>query len=54
MKKSLINKFISQERFNSYTSLDEYNQNLILSKNAYIPLSISKASILDKAFKGKL
>ncbi|RYA23358.1 hypothetical protein CRU96_08310 [Malaciobacter halophilus] len=45
MKKSLINKFISQERFNSYTNLDEYNQNLILSKNAYIPLSILEVTL---------
>lgn len=45
MKESLINKFISPERFNSYQDLDKYSKNLIDSKNFYISLSILEVSL---------
>ena len=45
MKKSLITKYISSERFKSYSGVDEYIENLIFSKKAYIPLSILEISL---------
>lgn len=45
MKESLINKFISNERFGSYNNIEEYNENLLFSKRAYIPLSILEVSL---------
>ena len=56
MKKciKLKNNFISVERMSRYKSLDEYFENLKLSKNYYIPLSIVEISLrnsLDKLFK---
>ncbi|MCK9338274.1 MAG: hypothetical protein M0P43_10615 [Arcobacteraceae bacterium] len=45
MKESLINKFISNERFGSYENIKEYNENLLFSKKAYIPLSILEVSL---------
>ncbi len=41
MKKSLITKYISSERFKSYKGIEEYIENLIFSKKAYIPKSIN-------------
>lgn len=45
MKESLINKFISSERFGSYNNIEEYNENLLFSKKAYVPLSILEISL---------
>ena len=45
MKKSLIKKYISSERFRSYSGIDEYLENLVFSKKAYIPLSILEISL---------
>lgn len=45
MKISLIKKYISTERFRSYSGIDEYIENLIFSKKAYIPLSILEISL---------
>jgi hypothetical protein len=45
MRESLIKQFISDERFGSYESLDEYIVNLIVSKNAYIPLSVLEVAL---------
>lgn len=45
MKKSLIKKYISTERFRSYSGIDEYLENLVFSKKAYIPLSILEISL---------
>lgn len=45
MKKSLITKYISNERFRSYDGIDEYLENLVFSKKAYIPLSILEVSL---------
>ena len=45
MKISLIKKYISSERFRSYSGIDEYLENLVFSKKAYIPLSILEISI---------
>ncbi len=41
----LINLFISKKRFNAYKNLDEYSQNLIFSKNSYIPLSVLEIAL---------
>ena len=45
MKVSLIKKYISSERFRSYSGIDEYLENLVFSKKAYIPLSILEISL---------
>jgi hypothetical protein len=45
MKKSLIDHFISHERFSAYKDLDEYRENLTFSKQSYIPLSILEVSL---------
>lgn len=45
MKQSLIEKFVSNERFSSYKDTDEYIGNLIFSKKSYIPLSILEVSL---------
>src|SRR5574344_1274151 len=45
MKTSLIKKYISRDRFKSYKNSKEYLDNLIFSKNAYIPLSILEVSL---------
>ncbi|MCT7470923.1 Abi family protein [Aliarcobacter cryaerophilus] len=45
MKISLIKKYISTERFRSYSGIDEYLENLVFSKKAYIPLSILEISL---------
>ncbi|MCT7492665.1 hypothetical protein [Aliarcobacter cryaerophilus] len=45
MKISLIKKYISSERFRSYSGIDEYLENLVFSKKAYIPLSILEISL---------
>jgi len=51
MKQSLINQFISKERFESYANLSEYNDNLIFSKKAYIPLSILEITLKNSINK---
>jgi len=45
MKDSLINQFISKERFGSYKNVDEYMENLTFSKNSYIPLSVLEIAL---------
>jgi len=45
MNSGLISKYISDNRINSYKDLPEYEENLLLSKNAYIPLSILEVSL---------
>ena len=45
MKISLIKKYIGSERFRSYDGIDEYLENLVFSKKAYIPLSILEISL---------
>ena len=45
MNSSLINKFISNQRFSSYKDFDEYSQNLQFSKNAYIPLAVLEVAL---------
>ena len=45
MEKLIINKFISSTRFDSYSSIEYYKNNLIKSKNVYIPLSILEVSL---------
>ncbi|ABB44911.1 Protein of unknown function DUF1526 [Sulfurimonas denitrificans DSM 1251] len=45
MKDSLINEFISEKRFNSYRSIEEYRANLHFSKKSYIPLSVLEIAL---------
>jgi len=45
MKDGLIKKFITDKRFESYANLDEYQENLVISKQSYIPLSILEVSL---------
>lgn len=45
MKESLRLQYISPTRLSAYTSFDEYCQNLLISKNAYIPLSILEIAL---------
>lgn len=45
MTEIAIKKYISDARFNKYSSFDEYQENLILSKQFYIPLSILEVSL---------
>ena len=45
MKNSLINKFISKKRLTNYKNIAEYEQNLVFSKKAYIPLSVLEVTL---------
>ena len=45
MKESLIKTFISQKRFDSYESLEEYTENLKFSQQSYIPLAILEIAL---------
>jgi len=45
MNDGLINKFITDKRFESYIDLDEYQDNIVVSKQSYIPLSILEVSL---------
>ncbi|MDP3265615.1 MAG: hypothetical protein Q8M39_02175 [Sulfuricurvum sp.] len=45
MKESLRLQYISPTRLSAYTNFDEYCQNLLISKNAYIPLSILEIAL---------
>ena len=45
MNELLINQFISKTRFFKYKTLDKYEENLILSKQYYIPLSVLEVSL---------
>lgn len=45
MKESLKLKYISEVRLSSYSDFEEYRQNLLISKNAYIPLSILEIAL---------
>lgn len=53
MKESLRLQYISPTRLSAYTNFDEYCQNLLISRNAYIPLSILEIALrnaLDSYF----
>lgn len=57
MKDSLVEQFISQERFSAYGSIGEYEQNLTFSKQSYIPLSILEVALrnsIDKLLSTKI
>jgi hypothetical protein len=41
----MISRFISNERFSKYASMDEYKANILLSKNFYVPLSVMEVSL---------
>ena len=45
MKKSLIKKYISTERFRRFSGIDEYLENLVFFFFSYIPLSILEISL---------
>ena len=45
MKNSLIDKFINKKRLINYKNISEYEQNLVFSKKAYIPLSILEVAL---------
>jgi hypothetical protein len=40
-----IKKYISEARFSKYSSIDEYKDNIELSNDFYIPLSILEVSL---------
>ena len=57
MKECLIEKFISKQKFASYLNIEQYSDNLIFSKKAYIPLSIIEISLrnaLDQFLSNKI
>jgi len=45
MNSNLIKIFISQKRLDSYRDIVEYEQNLVFSKKAYIPLSVLEIAL---------
>ena len=45
MNSSLIHKYITDKRFSKYESLAQYEENLLLSKQYYIPLSILEVTL---------
>lgn len=45
MKESLITHFISDERFSNYINIEEYTNNLQVSKKSYIPLAVIEVSL---------
>lgn len=45
MNEKIINKYITQKRLNAYSDIKEYQENLLISKSMYIPLSILEVSI---------
>jgi len=45
MNSNLIKMFINQKRLDSYRDVVEYEQNLVFSKKAYIPLSILEIAL---------
>lgn len=47
--KSLQEKFISRSRLKNYSGLNQYKENILLSKSFYVPLSI-----LEVSFKNSL
>lgn len=57
MKNSLIEKFISEDRFKGYKDLEEYESNLCFSKYAYIPLCMLEVALrnsIDKLLSAKV
>lgn len=57
VKESLRLQYISSTRLSTYGNFDEYCQNLLISKNAYIPLSILEIALrnaLDSYFSIKI
>ncbi len=57
MKNSLIEYFISQERFQNYQDMKEYRGNLVFSKRSYIPLSILEVALrnsIDRLLSEKI
>ena len=48
MNEILIQKYISVARFSKYRSMEHYEQNLLLSKQYYIPLSVLEVSLRNR------
>ena len=45
MNDEVIKQYITQSRLSAYSDMEEYKQNLLVSKSMYIPLSILEVSI---------
>jgi len=45
VNKVVINQFITAQRLSTYADLNEYEENLLLSKKSYIPLSILEVAL---------
>ena len=45
MNDAIITKYISEARFSKYDSIEEYKENIQLSMNFYIPLSVIEISL---------
>lgn len=45
MNQDVISKFISKDRLSSYGNLQEYGENLVLSKKLYIPLAVFEVAL---------
>ncbi len=45
MNDSLLNKFITPQRLSKYKTIKNYEQNLLISKQYYIPLSVLEVSL---------
>lgn len=45
MNEEIINKYITRKRLDAYADITEYKENLLISKNMYIPLSVLEVSI---------
>jgi len=45
MNNVLIHKYITDKRFSKYESIEQYEENLLLSKQYYIPLSILEVAL---------
>jgi hypothetical protein len=45
MNNSLLNKFITPQRLSKYRTIENYEQNLLISKQYYIPLSVLEVSL---------
>ena len=45
MRETVINQYITQKRLSKYTSIKQYEENLLLSRHYYIPLAILEVSL---------
>jgi len=45
MDNLIIHKYITEKRFSKYSTIEQYEKNLLISKQYYIPLSILEVSL---------